>query len=49
MQNRSFAQSLYFRNFEILESGKMLRFRSRSGFDIEQNSWFCKAFYDILR
>ncbi|HKJ30286.1 MAG TPA: hypothetical protein VKA34_00595 [Balneolales bacterium] len=23
-----------------------LRFRSRSGFDIEQNSWFCKAFFN---
>ena len=25
----------------------MLRFRSRSSFDLEQNPWFCKAFYEI--
>ncbi|HKJ32099.1 MAG TPA: hypothetical protein VKA34_09740 [Balneolales bacterium] len=47
MQNRSFAQSLHFRDFEVLESRAfgMLWFRSRSGFDMEQNFWFCKAFY----
>ncbi len=25
--------------------GNMLRFQSRSGFYLEQNPWFCKAFY----
>ncbi|HKJ34200.1 MAG TPA: hypothetical protein VKA34_20375 [Balneolales bacterium] len=40
MQNRSFAQSLHFRDFEILKLVNMLRFRSRSGFDIEQNPSF---------
>jgi len=25
----------------------MSRFRSQSGFDIEQNPWFCIAFFDI--
>ncbi|HKJ33912.1 MAG TPA: hypothetical protein VKA34_18925 [Balneolales bacterium] len=39
MQNRSFAQYLFHQKL----SG--LRFRSRSGFDIEQYPLFSKAFF----
>ncbi|HKJ30448.1 MAG TPA: hypothetical protein VKA34_01415 [Balneolales bacterium] len=49
MQNRSFTQYLHFQDFEILESRKhfgMLRFRSRSSFNLEQNPWFCIAFQE---
>ncbi|HKJ31670.1 MAG TPA: hypothetical protein VKA34_07575 [Balneolales bacterium] len=46
MQNRSFAISAFsrLRNPRIPKAFGMLRFRSRSSFDLEQNPGFCKAF-----
>ncbi|HKI46208.1 MAG TPA: hypothetical protein VKA08_12830, partial [Balneolales bacterium] len=36
------------RNSRIPNAFGMLRFRSGSGFDLEQNPWFFKAFYDKI-
>ncbi|HKJ30772.1 MAG TPA: hypothetical protein VKA34_03040 [Balneolales bacterium] len=51
MQNRPFtpiSAFLRLRNPRIPKVFGMLRFRSRSGFDIEQNPWFCKAFLIVI-
>jgi len=49
---RSLCKTVLLPNICIFATSKssnivnMLRFRSRSGFVLEQNPWFCKAFYE---
>jgi len=50
LQNRYFARLLPYRKNKILESRRfgILRFYFCSGVEYKQNTWFFKAFYQLI-